>query len=123
MAETFAARLKRLREAAGISQVELAGRAGLHTYSIAKFEQGQREPSLESAQALAKALGVSLATFDDVAFDEAQADKAPPRTPGRPRKPTAEQAGPAAGQGGADAAGGKPAGKKGNRGNRTKGAS
>jgi transcriptional regulator with XRE-family HTH domain len=57
--ETFAAKLKRLREAAGLTQPALAGRAGMNQYGIAKLEQGVREPSWATVQTLARALEVS----------------------------------------------------------------
>ncbi len=58
--ETFAARLKRLREAAGWTQDLLADRAGLSVAAVRQWEQGRREPSLGMARRLAEALGVSL---------------------------------------------------------------
>jgi transcriptional regulator with XRE-family HTH domain len=62
---TFAVKLKRLREAAGLSQPELAARAGMNQYGVAKLEQGVREPSWATVQALAAALGVSCEAFMD----------------------------------------------------------
>lgn len=53
----FADALKRLREAGGISQRELAERAGLHTLGVAKLERGEREPGWSTVLALAAALG------------------------------------------------------------------
>lgn len=47
----------------GISQEELAGRAGLHRTYVSDIERGGRNPSLESIEKLAKALEVSLATL------------------------------------------------------------
>jgi transcriptional regulator with XRE-family HTH domain len=64
-AETFAARLKRLREAAGLTQPELAGRAGMNQFGVAKLEQGVREPTWATVQALARALGVDCTAFQD----------------------------------------------------------
>jgi transcriptional regulator with XRE-family HTH domain len=61
--ETFAARLKRLREAAGLTQSELAERAGFNQRTISHWEQGQREPLLSNVQALAQALGVECAVL------------------------------------------------------------
>ncbi|HMP77475.1 MAG TPA: response regulator [Kiritimatiellia bacterium] len=45
----------------GISQEELAGRAGLHRTYLSDIERGARNPSLESIDKIAKALGVPLA--------------------------------------------------------------
>lgn len=60
----FADALKRLRGDAGITQAELAARAGMHKIGVAKLEQGQREPSWATVQALAKALGVECTAFN-----------------------------------------------------------
>lgn len=59
----FAGRLKELREAARLSQAALAERAGLYVFSVAKLEQGVREPAWSTVLALANALGVSVAAF------------------------------------------------------------
>ena len=53
----FARNVKRLRNAAGLSQEELAARAGLHRTYISSVERGQRNISLENICALAAALG------------------------------------------------------------------
>lgn len=53
----FARNVKRLRTAAGLSQEELAARAGLHRTYISSVERGQRNISLENIYALASALG------------------------------------------------------------------
>jgi CheY-like chemotaxis protein len=52
--------IKRSRSALGISQEELAARAGLHRTYVSDVERGVRNPSLESVQKLAGALEVSL---------------------------------------------------------------
>lgn len=53
----FARNVKRLRIAAGLSQEELASRAGLHRTYISSVERGRRNISLENIYALASALG------------------------------------------------------------------
>jgi transcriptional regulator with XRE-family HTH domain len=60
----FAARLRTLREAAGLSVAELASRAALQRQTVYKLEGGEREPSLVTAVALARALGHSVAVFE-----------------------------------------------------------
>lgn len=60
----FAQALKRLREAAGLSQAALAKRAGMNRFTVAKLEQGLHEPSWATANALAKALGVEVGEFN-----------------------------------------------------------
>ncbi|HTY60272.1 MAG TPA: helix-turn-helix domain-containing protein, partial [Bacteroidota bacterium] len=52
--------LKRRRLALGLSQEELANRAGLHRTYITDVERGSRNPSLETIQKLARALEVPL---------------------------------------------------------------
>lgn len=58
--EWFAGRLRELREAAGLTQTELAIAAGLTRSGIAGLEMGARYPAWETALALATALAVSL---------------------------------------------------------------
>jgi transcriptional regulator with XRE-family HTH domain len=59
----FAERLKQLREAAGLTQPALAEKAGMNRFGIAKLEQGHREPTWATVQALAAALGVTCEAF------------------------------------------------------------
>lgn len=70
----FGARLKGLRESAGLSQVKLAEAAGTHADSVVKLENGARSPSLELAGRIAEALGISVA------------DLLPPGTPGAAKR-------------------------------------
>ena len=56
--QTFAANLRRLRAAKGLSQEELAGRAGLHASEVSRLERGVREPRLGTIARLARGLGV-----------------------------------------------------------------
>jgi transcriptional regulator with XRE-family HTH domain len=75
----FASALRAAREAAGLTQAQLAERAGLHLSAITR---GWREPSLSTAAALAKALGIKV---DDLLKPPGR--KAPEKRPrGRPRK-------------------------------------
>ena len=72
---TFGQRLKRLREARGWSQQELADRAEVPYITIYRCERGQhQEPRVSVAARLARALGVSLDvlanTYGDVMQDE-----------------------------------------------------
>lgn len=52
--------IKSTRSALGISQEELAARAGLHRTYVSDIERGARNPSLESVEKLARALELSL---------------------------------------------------------------
>ena len=58
--DEFGARLRRMRKAAGLSQVELAG-GDVHPSYLSLMETGQRLPSREMLGRLAKRLGVSVA--------------------------------------------------------------
>ena len=58
--ESFGERLRRLREAAGLTQEQLAERAGLSSNAIAALESGRRQrPYSSTMQALSDALGLS----------------------------------------------------------------
>jgi len=52
------ARLRELRQAAGLTQAELARRTGIHRPNIARVEAGRHTPSLETLARLAAAIGV-----------------------------------------------------------------
>lgn len=56
----FATRLHELRKASGLSQAELATLAGTGQAVIAHLERAERQPSLELAYRLARALGVTV---------------------------------------------------------------
>jgi transcriptional regulator with XRE-family HTH domain len=102
--QQFAARLRELRQAAGLTQYELAARTGLHRHAIAKLERGERGPAWTTIQVLAQVLGVA---HEDFLVAPQNTDKPPkgrprqkdapaeekPATPrGRPRKPAAAAA-------------------------------
>ena len=55
----FSSRLKAYREKRGLSQVDLASRAGLPSTSISHFESGARKPSFDNLVRLVRALEVS----------------------------------------------------------------
>jgi transcriptional regulator with XRE-family HTH domain len=57
----FGRRIRGLREAMGISQEELADRAGMHRTYLGGIERGERNPALKNISALAKALEVDIA--------------------------------------------------------------
>jgi transcriptional regulator with XRE-family HTH domain len=59
----FAELLRSHREKAGLSQEELADRAGLHRTFISQVERGLKSPSLNSLVSLAAALGLKLSKF------------------------------------------------------------
>ena len=58
---TFGQRLKMFRELAGLTQGELAHRAGIHRPTITAVENGRQvDVTLETARRLARALRISL---------------------------------------------------------------
>jgi transcriptional regulator with XRE-family HTH domain len=84
----FGDRLKALLASSGLTEYALAKQAGLSKQAVNKLVSGTRDPTWETVQRLAHALGVDCTAFadDDLPF--------PPRTstgkPGRPRKVEAE---------------------------------
>jgi len=56
----FGERIRRLREAKGLSQEELAFRARVHRTYLGGIERGERNPSLKNITAIAKALEIGL---------------------------------------------------------------
>jgi transcriptional regulator with XRE-family HTH domain len=87
-AKWFAGRLRELRLAAGLSQRELAERAGIDKDSLSRLERDLWQPTWETVLALCQALGV-----DCTAFTMQPAEHAKPRGRGRPRKGEGGQAG------------------------------
>jgi transcriptional regulator with XRE-family HTH domain len=57
--DRFAANLRRARQAAGISQEELASRCELHRTEVSLLERGGREPRLGTMVKLCTALGTT----------------------------------------------------------------
>lgn len=58
--EAVAARLKRVREALGLSKKDFAERAGLSEQVYGPYENARRELTLQSAKQIRKAYGISL---------------------------------------------------------------
>jgi transcriptional regulator with XRE-family HTH domain len=61
--ERFSVNLRELREAAGMTQMELSDASGLHLTEISRLEQGRRDPRLTTLVRLAVGLGVSPAAL------------------------------------------------------------
>lgn len=57
--------MRRAREALGISQEDLADRAGLHRTYVSGVERGVRNPTVTVLEKLAKALKVKSSTLLD----------------------------------------------------------
>jgi DNA-binding XRE family transcriptional regulator len=92
LAEWFAGRLRELRQRAGLTQADLAGRAGLTREGVAQLETGRRKPAWETVLALCSALACSCEAFTQPPA------KGPAAGPGRPRK-TPPALGPKRGRG------------------------
>jgi transcriptional regulator with XRE-family HTH domain len=58
---SFAANLRREREALGLSQHALANLAGLHRTYVGQVERGEKNISIDCVGALARALGIDPA--------------------------------------------------------------
>lgn len=56
-------RLQRLRQDQGLSQEELADRAGIHRTYVSGVERGVRNPTITVLEKLAAGLGVDLRTL------------------------------------------------------------
>jgi transcriptional regulator with XRE-family HTH domain len=63
--KSFGARLQALREKAHLSREQLATAAGMNREAVRLYELGERRPTWDAVQALAKALGVTTDTFRD----------------------------------------------------------
>jgi transcriptional regulator with XRE-family HTH domain len=59
-AESFGSRVKRAREAKGVSLLALAGLTEIQPRTIERWELGLHDPKIEDAAKVAAALGVSL---------------------------------------------------------------
>ena len=60
---TFGARLRKLREDAGLTQAELAEQSDMIPNSLARLERGATQPSWATVLKLAAALGVEPNDF------------------------------------------------------------
>ena len=67
----FGSYLRSLRTKAGLSQEELADRAGIHVTYLSGVERGLRNPSIRNVRRLAQAIGVptrELFLFEESPF-------------------------------------------------------
>lgn len=56
-------RIKKIREEKGFTQQQLADKLGISIHTVSKYEQGQREPSMEIMNKIANILKVELFEF------------------------------------------------------------
>jgi transcriptional regulator with XRE-family HTH domain len=59
--ERLGSNVRRLRRAAGLSQIELADRCGMHFTEISRLERGRKDPQLSTIVKLARGLDVAPA--------------------------------------------------------------
>jgi transcriptional regulator with XRE-family HTH domain len=83
----FGKRLRELREVSGLTQRQLADKAGCHYMTLAKLEQGTQEPAWPLVVALCQALGVSCDAFQQAAGRQREPQSRP-----RGRPPNTEVA-------------------------------
>lgn len=67
--DSFAQRIKKLREMRGYTQKQLAEKAGIHEMSIQFYEYGTRRPKPEQLPKLAEALDVDVAYLQPTVMD------------------------------------------------------
>lgn len=63
LSKRFGTTIRRHRMAADVSQEQLAERAGLHPTYIGMVERGIRNPTLDVAERISKALGLELSVL------------------------------------------------------------
>ena len=81
----FGTILKELRQAANLTQKELAEKANTTQAAIGRYETNEREPTWEAVQKIAQALGVSCEVFADLPPKEPQ-EKEEEKPKKKPRK-------------------------------------
>ncbi|HTU18906.1 MAG TPA: helix-turn-helix transcriptional regulator [Gemmataceae bacterium] len=89
-AKWFAGRLRELRLAAGLSQKDLAERAGIDKDSLSRLERDKWQPTWETVLALASALDVEVGAFTVAPKDEPAPQRGRPRNPSSPEESSAE---------------------------------
>jgi transcriptional regulator with XRE-family HTH domain len=82
----FGETIQKLREAAGLSQSEMARKAGIPVRSIQNWEQGHRMPRPQVLLSLASALGVSVEKLIKAMGGPGQAEEKPAAKEPRKRK-------------------------------------
>lgn len=75
LSKNFGAAVRRHRMLLGLSQEDLAERAGKDRTYVSGIERGRRNPSLQVMQSLADALGVDLDVIFATARDIGRAQK------------------------------------------------
>lgn len=63
IAELVGGKIREYRTSKGLSQEELAHRAGLHTAHLGQIERGEKSPTIDSIDKIVTALGI---TFEEL---------------------------------------------------------
>lgn len=70
MSDEIAVRLQKVRKVYGLSQRELAKRAGVTNSSVSMIEQGRVSPSISSLEKLLKGIPMSIKDFFSIDFND-----------------------------------------------------
>jgi transcriptional regulator with XRE-family HTH domain len=74
IAELVGRKIREYRTSKGLSQEELAHRAGLHTAHLGQIERGEKSPTIDSLDKIVAALGI---TFEELfSFEYAPVEEA-----------------------------------------------
>ena len=80
--EWFGPRLRELREGSGLTQDQLAEKVGVKRDAVARWEAGKREPGWSNVLALATALAVDVAAFNQEPAERGEVKRGrPPKAP------------------------------------------
>lgn len=87
----FAERLTEVRQRAGLSREQLAGKAGLSIHGIVKWERGERLPGSEELAKLCIALAADCNEFHKAILEADDGERPTPLPPGRPSSTSVEK--------------------------------
>jgi transcriptional regulator with XRE-family HTH domain len=88
--KAFGAKLKELREAADMTQKQLADGAGVNQRTVSSLEQGRYEPVWSTVQGLCAALGVSCEAFNEPPAEREPSGRGRPATKKAEEQPAVE---------------------------------
>lgn len=74
MAQQFGERVRAMRLAQGLSQVEFGERCGFYQTYLSRIERGQANPTLNAMEVIANALGITVFDLFDAMRTESVED-------------------------------------------------